>query len=178
MALINRISRLFRADMHAVLDRLEEPDALLKQAVREMEDSINDKQLHLKQLEHQRIQLQERQHELEQALTQIRQELDVCFETDNESLARNLIKRRLETERFTRFLARKLDKLDTTISDIKQSLIDQRNRLASIKQKQELMAEETHTACTEEYIFPENISISEEDIEIALLREKQQRAVS
>ena len=38
MALINRISRLFTADMHAVLDRLEEPDVLLKQALREMED--------------------------------------------------------------------------------------------------------------------------------------------
>ena len=40
MALINRFSRLFTADMHAVLDRIEEPDALLKQAVREMEEEL------------------------------------------------------------------------------------------------------------------------------------------
>ena len=30
MALINRMSRLFTADMHAVLDRIEEPDVLLQ----------------------------------------------------------------------------------------------------------------------------------------------------
>src|SRR6188508_28625 len=30
MALINRMSRLFTADVHAVLDRIEEPDVLLK----------------------------------------------------------------------------------------------------------------------------------------------------
>lgn len=36
MALINRATRLFRADLHAVLDRIEEPDILLRQAVREM----------------------------------------------------------------------------------------------------------------------------------------------
>ena len=38
MPIINRISRLFTADLHAVLDRIEEPEALLKQAIREMEE--------------------------------------------------------------------------------------------------------------------------------------------
>ena len=38
MALITRFSRLFRADLHAVLDRIEEPDVILRQAVREMEE--------------------------------------------------------------------------------------------------------------------------------------------
>jgi phage shock protein A len=33
MALINRISRLFKADFHAVLDQIEEPEGLLKQAI-------------------------------------------------------------------------------------------------------------------------------------------------
>ena len=40
MALITRVARLFRADLHAVLDRIEEPDVLLKQAVREMEEEL------------------------------------------------------------------------------------------------------------------------------------------
>jgi phage shock protein A len=176
MALINRINRLFRADMHAVLDRLEEPDALLKQAVREMEESISDRQRHLKQLKHQHLQLQDRQREFEHILKQIKQELDICFDSDNESLARNLIKRRLETERFSRFLKRKQDKLETSINDIKQSLDDHRDRLASVKQKQELLCEEQRPASSEEYNFPETVTISEDDIEVAFLREKQQRA--
>ena len=40
MALINRMSRLFTADVHAVLDRIEEPDVLLRQAIREMEEAL------------------------------------------------------------------------------------------------------------------------------------------
>ena len=36
MALINRISRLFQADFHAVLDQIEEPEQILKQAIRDM----------------------------------------------------------------------------------------------------------------------------------------------
>ena len=42
MALINRVSRLFKADFHAVLDQLEEPEQILKQAIRDMEDDMQD----------------------------------------------------------------------------------------------------------------------------------------
>ena len=41
MALMTRVARLFRADLHAVLDRIEEPEVLLRQALREMEDGVN-----------------------------------------------------------------------------------------------------------------------------------------
>jgi hypothetical protein len=41
MALITRVSRLFRADVNAVLDRMEEPEILLRQAVREMEEEVD-----------------------------------------------------------------------------------------------------------------------------------------
>ncbi|MES9848615.1 MAG: PspA/IM30 family protein, partial [Candidatus Thiodiazotropha sp.] len=40
MALITRVSQLFRADVNAVLDRMEEPEILLKQAVRDMEEAL------------------------------------------------------------------------------------------------------------------------------------------
>lgn len=39
MILISRFSQLLRADLHAVLDRLEDPEALLRQAIRDMADA-------------------------------------------------------------------------------------------------------------------------------------------
>ena len=41
MALVTRLSRLFQADFHAVLDRIEEPDLQLRQAVREMQFALD-----------------------------------------------------------------------------------------------------------------------------------------
>ena len=178
MALINRISRLFRADMHAVLDRLEEPDALLKQALREMEESINQQQLRLKQLQQRQAQYSERQRDIEQSLAQIQQELAICFDSNNEMLARTLIRRRLEAQRFSRLLARKQDSLDKTVNDINQSLAEQHTRLADIRQKQEVLCQHSPVTETDEFAFPDNLTVSEEDVEIALLREKQQRALS
>ncbi len=54
MALITRMTRLFTADLHAVLDRLEEPDVLLKQALREMEDDVALREQRVRYLEHER----------------------------------------------------------------------------------------------------------------------------
>ena len=40
MTLINRLSRLFKADVHAMLDRIEEPPLLLQQALRDMAQAL------------------------------------------------------------------------------------------------------------------------------------------
>jgi phage shock protein A len=40
MALINRVARLFRADFHAVLDQIEEPELMLRQAIRDMAEEL------------------------------------------------------------------------------------------------------------------------------------------
>ena len=57
MALITRLTRLFRADAHAVLDRMEEPDVVLAQAVREMEEDVGrtSRQLKARDIELQRL---------------------------------------------------------------------------------------------------------------------------
>ena len=73
MALINRVTRLFRADLHAVLDRIEEPDALLKQAIREMEEALDHNEQQLKVLSHEMSQLSIRYSELEQNLEDLEQ---------------------------------------------------------------------------------------------------------
>ena len=80
MTLIARVSRLFRADLHAVLDRVEEPDLVLRQAVREMKEDLarDGRRMAVLRTEIQRIAA--RDAEIEQALSGIEEELDICFE--------------------------------------------------------------------------------------------------
>ena len=80
MALINRMSRLFTADVHAVLDRIEEPDVLLKHAVREMEEELARGEQRARALEHEHEALGERQRKAEAALKELGEQLDVCFD--------------------------------------------------------------------------------------------------
>ena len=118
MALITRVTRLFRSDLHAVLDNIEEPQILLKQAVREMEASIDEDEQRYKLLTHEHMQLASRQTELEHRFEQLEEELDICFDSDKEDLARGLIKRKLETQRLVKAIERKSSTLAGRLADL------------------------------------------------------------
>ena len=91
MALVNRISRLFTADFHAVLDRIEEPEQLLKQAIRDMEDELVAAEQRIRVCSHEQDGIVIRKTELSEKLREIEGELDLCFGSKKHSLARSLM---------------------------------------------------------------------------------------
>jgi len=182
MALITRVTRLFRSDLHAVLDNIEEPQLLLKQAMREMETSIDDDEQRFKLLTHELNQLTARQTELEYSFAQLEEELDICFDSDKEDLARGLIKRKLETQRRAKAIDRKLSTLSNTLDDLKTRLEENRSKLTAMQQKAEILAEHdtnnTAAECHAEAWDNIDVAISNEDVEVAFLREQQKRVAS
>lgn len=50
MTLIARMTRLFKADLHGILDSLEEPEEVAKQAIRDMEEDIATQERRLDEL--------------------------------------------------------------------------------------------------------------------------------
>jgi phage shock protein A len=180
MALITRISRLFQADLHAVLDRIEEPAVLLRQAVREMEDALAHDDQRMKLIVHEHGQLAARQRELEHSLGNIEEELDICFSSGKEDLARALIKRRLENQRLDELLSRKRHTLEESRAELGKRIRENRTHLESLQQKAELLCEDDGNTPAETdwspVDVPTQIAVGEDDIEIAFLREKQQRS--
>jgi len=178
MALITRVSRLFKADFHAVLDHIEEPDLVLKQAIRDMEDEVTrDEQRH-RQLQHEQRLLHARENDLEHSLSEIEQELDVCFDSGKDELARKMIRHRLEAQSMKSVLMRKRKHTADTIAELDAQSKDKRRRLDSMRQKAEMLAEEIDAAYpVDSGTFPPVI-IHDEDVEVAFLREKQNRRAS
>jgi phage shock protein A len=158
MALITRLSRLFEADFHAVLDRIEEPDLQLRQAVREMQLALDQNQQRLKLLQHEAEQLAKAAVELTASLEGYDEELDICLAANKDDLARDLLRRKLAADRQ---LASEID--------------EQREQLTSMKQKLELLVSDDNPLARE---FDHADAIRNEEIEIALLREKQRRVKS
>jgi phage shock protein A len=122
MALITRVSRLFRADFHAVLDRIEEPDVLLRQAIREMEEALAGDEQRIRILNHEQGQLLARSRDLDQSLSDIEKELDICFNADKDDLARALIRRKLEAQRLNKHLSRRCETLQQTLTGLQAQL--------------------------------------------------------
>jgi len=178
MALVTRLTRLFRADAHAVLDRLEEPAVLLRQAVREMDEEVARYAQALKALELDHEQTRTRIAQIESSLTGIAGELDLCFAADNHNLVRTLLRRRLEGERLAKHLTQRLMRLAADIAQRRSALEDQRQRLEGMRQKAAIFDIESDIDKSDATGGTPDIAVSEDDIDLALLREQQRRKAS
>jgi phage shock protein A len=182
MAIITRVSRLFKADLHAVLDRIEDPETLLRQAVRDMEEQLDNEQRRCKLLEHEQNRLTELQRELQENIRELDEKLDVCFESGQEQLTRTLIKRKLESERQDKALTAKTSNLATALASANARIQTQTARLDSMRQKAELLvnAEDAEaSSVVSSWAIPAgDTPVSDEDVEVAFLREQQKRTRS
>ncbi|MFT5503640.1 MAG: phage shock protein A [Gammaproteobacteria bacterium] len=170
MALINRISRLFKADFHAVLDQIEEPDLQLKQAIREMTVEAQSNEEKLTLLQQQAGDNRNQFKTWSSSLVKISEELDLCFAANDEALARDTIRRKLETENLLESSNLIFNSLKISIDGQEKQLSEQRLKLNNMNQKLELLVRKN----TVQIDIP-NSRVRQEDIDIALLREKQQR---
>ncbi|ARU54619.1 phage shock protein A/transcriptional regulator [Oleiphilus messinensis] len=175
MTLMIRLSRLFKADMHAVLDQLEEPDVVLQQAIREMDEAIGQVERQVKARELEESQIRTRTRELQQQISQTDAELDLCFAAENEQLARTLLRRKLEAERLLRQLSLKQETLLLQIAEDHQQLESQRQRLSRLKQKADVFM--TLQEPVDKFVSTSSLEqpVTEADIDIALLKAKDAR---
>lgn len=173
MSLITRITRLFHADMNAVLDQIEEPELLLKQALREMEWLITQDEKQLKLLDLEQQQMMRKQDELKQSLTEMEQQLVICFQSDKDGLAHSLIKRKLEVQHYLKLLANKLSLSVENSQQLSEQFKQHQSQLLSMRQKAEIFdRDNTRSQTTSQWNAPTFV-VSAEDVEVTFLHEKQ-----
>ena len=184
MALINRISRLFKADFHAVLDQIEEPEQLLKQAIRDMEDDLAATEQRVTLCAHGQEALAVRSSELEDALSEIDEQLDLCFESEKDDLAKKLIRKKLEAERLLKRLHAKHVANEKYLAEQRTMLNENRSTLEGLRQKAELFSQRMPAPEDGGEEFDDiawmarELSVGEDEVEVAYLREKSQRIAS
>lgn len=184
MALVNRLTRLVKADFHAVLDNIEEPEQQLKLAIREMEDDLASTEQRIILCAHDQKHLAVRTTELNAAIAEIDSQLALCFESGKEELARALIRKKLEAGVLLKRLASKQAANDEYLSE-QQALFDEnRATLEGYRQKAELFAKRPRNisdaaAASDDLAWlAREMHVSDDDVEVAFLREKNARAVT
>jgi phage shock protein A len=183
MALVNRISRLFKADLHAVLDQLEEPEQVLKLAIRDMEDELGRAEQRIAALTHEQEDLTVRIEELKAAMFDVDAELDLCFRSGKDELARKLLRKKLEAERLCKRLTSNQLANRKAVADQRSLLDDNMASLQSLRQKAEFFAQRASasrcgTRRDATGWVSREMAVSDADIEIAFLREKDARSAS
>jgi phage shock protein A len=181
MALINRVARLFRADFHAVLDQIEEPELLLRQAIRDMEGELSAADERLAALDREQSKLCARARDVESSLVDVDQQLDLSFRSGKDDLARGFVRRKLEAERLLKRLRGKIEESNDVLAEQRRQAEQNRLVLDSMRQKADLFIAgpaRDHVDGDDTDWLTRDLRVGDDDVEIAFLQEKEARSVS
>lgn len=177
MALIRRIARLFKADMHGILEQLEDPRAVLAQAVRDMEAEIEKNQTALREQTREIEHVERRKTECSKRIDEINAQIQLCLKQSDETLAKSAIRRRLEMQAAARAAAQKAETLAKETANLQLKIKDQQKQLQSVREKMSILSESTVRAGVVENCFSDVCvtdmpgSVSDEEVQIAYLAE-------
>ena len=93
MGIMTRFMRLCKADIHGVMDQLEDKDLLLKQYLRDMEEELSRKEAKLRKMVVSRDKTQQDYEKHSEECKKLDQDIDAAIRKDKDEIARMLIKK-------------------------------------------------------------------------------------
>ena len=86
MGIITRVLRICKADIHGVMDQLEDKELLLKQYLRDMAEALEQKEARLKKMNLSRSHAVRKRDKYNQDIEKLDQDLEVAIKRDKDNL--------------------------------------------------------------------------------------------
>lgn len=183
MGIITRIVRICKADIHGVMDQMEDKGLLLKQHLRDMEKALSQKEGRLKKLMAARRQTLQELDKFQGDIEKIEQDLTVSIEKGRDDIARMLIRKlkpmtlhKDELQRHIEVVDREIDQMQETVEKQRRQYEQFQLKSKAFDHKREQQEWEKHMSS----IVPERISpdIPDEEVELELIQRKEALASS
>jgi phage shock protein A len=170
--------RLFKADVHGVMDQLEDKGLLLKQYLREMEASLEDKEGRLSRIE---LAIRQAESDFDQRGKEVRKlenDLDLAVSKEKDDIARMLIRKRRSIQGSCEQLKHQIEALTQENNRLSETLARQRLQYDQLKVKVTAFRQQARSEGLDDVITAEGDSQSwrsptEEEIELELLQRKE-----
>ena len=178
MAIIARIVKIFKADMHGVMDRLEDRRLLLKQHLRDMEEVLHRKEAKIRKMTADRKQKQKDLADYRQQWEALDHDLTVAVRKNKDEIARMLIRKMNPLENMSEELTRHLEALNEEMIQFKNHLKQQRLRYEQLKYRTTEYLRRTQRQQREkDLVVPVSAdgynAPTDEEIELELLKRKE-----
>jgi len=178
MSILARIFRLFKADIHGVMDQIEDQGLLLKQHLRDMEEALVLKEVKLKQMCFAKDQVRQDHEKGKKEINNLEQDLKVAMQKDRDDIARMLIKKlkplaHIQSERCSH-----IDRLNLEIEQFKNDIELQRLQYEQLRQQAAIFFHRTENQ-SEDHGWPAMqagygvYDLSDEEVEFELLQRKE-----
>jgi len=135
MGIMTRCLRLWKADVHGVIDEFEDQGLTLKQSFREMEEELDRQEAHGRELLARRDEFIQCRDRVAGECTRLEADIEVTLDQNRDDLARPLIKRRKILTRHREELGRHLDALSRRLTEHTELLAEQRCQFEELKLK-------------------------------------------
>ncbi|WP_319409358.1 PspA/IM30 family protein [uncultured Desulfosarcina sp.] len=135
MGIMTRMVRLCKADVHGVMDQLEDKGLLLKQYLREMETSLGHKEQQVNALTRRigRLTGQIARHAEE--VDKLERDLTLALQKEKDDIARMLIRRRRALETAAGHLKEQIDAMSLEKTQLTETLSHQRLQYETLNAK-------------------------------------------
>ncbi len=178
MAILNRLVKLCKADIHGVMDQLEDPELLLKQHLRDMDESLYKKEDRLKKMMLLRDQVHKEYDRCQKETQELEQDLEVAILKNRDDIARMLIRKLKPLENIQKQRQAHMESVELDIDGFTRVLDQQRLQNEQLKQKANTYfqkAEQDAWYASMSRVMSDHRSpdVSEEEIELELLRRKE-----
>ena len=178
MGIMTRVVKIFKADLHGVMDQLEDQGLLLKQHLRDMEEALNLKEAELQKKIVSRKQVQQEHEQYKRQSESLENDLTVAIQKNKDDIARMLIRKIKPLKELREELARHIKALDQEIAQYKDHLDQQRLRYEQLRHRS---AEYFRSVRTREWkkdlvtLIPNDncVKMTTEEVELELLKRKE-----
>ena len=169
MTILTRFFRILRADIHGILDSMEEPEVILRQSIRDMQEEIEQANHSIASLATQEENLLNSRQGYQNRIQQLEDQLQLCLNEGNDILAKSVIKKRLQCESLLKHIHRQLQ----TVNEAKGSLINETHeRMEKLQAIQDKLSLFTSPQFDSEATSEGEEIISQDEVEVIFLREK------
>ena len=178
MALLSRMIRLCKADLHGVMDQIENQELLLKQHLREMQAALMHKEAKLKQLCRARNKARQEYEKTEKKRQNLELDLEIALKNDKDDIGRLLIKKLKPLIGIQDDRRRHIERLSHDIKQFREIIEQQQLQYEQLQQK---TMEYFHRAEQKRWEDTGPVDLpgftvhdfSEEEIELELLQRKE-----
>jgi phage shock protein A len=175
MKLYDRMKTLIKADAHGVVDALEERSLLLRQHVREAELELLQKRARVEALTEEEARLRDELARRSTRIASLDEDIALALDGEKEELARFAIRRMIPERKELTALEAQIAEVSETRAKIAERLEEQESQFEALRQRARVhLAEATRSDDPLQGLEPPEVA--DEEVELELLRRRQQRA--
>jgi phage shock protein A len=178
MGIATRVLKICKADIHGMMDQLEDKGLLLKQYLRDMKEALEHKEARLKKLNVSLSQARRERDNYNQEIEKLEQDLETAIKKAKDTISRLLIRKIKSLTRLRDDIDRYVHALDQQMGQFKDCIDQQRIQYAQLKIR---ATEYFHPTDQKEWektqpTFPPGRTYpapSDEEIELELIQRKE-----